>query len=449
MKSLNLCRWPVILASLVLLLFVGLRSIYASPGIPRPTQPWVAPVYPDYQDRHAQVSGYEAIVQEHPSFLSLRLLAEEYLKRFREVADPEDLLRAEEAARRVLAIKAQPESSRVSAYSILASALVGQHRFAEALAVAEQGERIAPEPLQTQLASILMELGEYERAEQHLKQVKGGGTVQARYLELTGHLQEARQRIQESMAQIDRFYTSPAELRSWFHLRAADLAFLAGALDEAEQRYREALQIYPQQVPALTGLARLYAAQHRWPEALEAASQGADLLPTADNLGHKADAQRALGDFEGAAATEELIGTVAHLGRVKGLYDRALAIYYSEHGIHLSEALQIARHELLLRQDIYSQDTLAWAAAANGHWQEAKSAIQQALRLNTEDPLLHFHAGMIAAQVQEPQEAVQHFSQALALNPHFHPRYAEQAREMLKELGIQNPESLQPLSPLA
>ncbi len=449
MKYLNLFRWPMILAAVVLLLFVGLRSIYTSPEILSPRQPGVAPVYPDYQDRNAWVSGYEATVQEHPSFLSLRLLAEEYLKRFREVGDPEDLLRAEEAARRVLGIKAQPESSRVSAYSVLASALVGQHRFAEALAVAQQGERIAPEPLQTQLASILMELGEYEQAEQHLSQVRGGGSVQARYLELTGHLQEARQMLQESMAQMDRFYTNPAELRSWFHMRTADLAFLAGALDEAEYRYREALQIYPQQVPALTGLARLYAAQHRWPEALEAASQGAELLPTVENLSYKADAQRALADLEGAAATEELIGTVAHVGRVKGLYDRALAVYYSEHGIHLPEALQIARHELSLRQDIYSQDTLAWAAAANGYWQEAESAIQQALRLNTEDPLLHFHAGMIAVHVQKPQQAVQQLSQALALNPHFHPRYAEQAREMLQELGSQTPDSLQPLSPLA
>jgi hypothetical protein len=98
---------------------------------PEVTSP--APVFPDYLQRSQIVSAYEKEVHQSPnSFLLLRLLAAEYLKRFREVGDVEDLLRAEQAARRSLAI--QPRHN-VGASMLLASALLSQHQFWEALQV--------------------------------------------------------------------------------------------------------------------------------------------------------------------------------------------------------------------------------------------------------------------------------------------------------------------------
>ncbi|MEO8891822.1 MAG: hypothetical protein ABI417_09850, partial [Coleofasciculaceae cyanobacterium] len=50
-----------------------------------------APVFPDYLQRSQIISTYEQEVHKSPdSFLLLRLLAAEYLKRFREVGDVED-----------------------------------------------------------------------------------------------------------------------------------------------------------------------------------------------------------------------------------------------------------------------------------------------------------------------------------------------------------------------
>jgi tetratricopeptide (TPR) repeat protein len=154
-----------------------------------------------------------------------------------------------------------------------------------------------------------------------------------------------------------------------------------------------------------------------------------------ETLGYKADAQRALGDPEGAAATEDLIEVVAHLSKVKGIYDRALAVYYTEHGIHLPEALEIAQREVAVRDDIYASDTLAWAAAANGHWQEAQQAVQRATRYGTEDALLQFHAGMIALHGGNQEEAIKRLTQAVSLNPQFHHKYADEARQVLAKLA--------------
>lgn len=397
-------------------------------------------VFPDYQQRSRIISAYEAQVRQYPdSFLQLRLLAAQYLRRFREAMDVEDLLRAEQAAQRSLAI--QPTQNGVASM-ILASALLSQHRFQEALQVVTSTQPSASDDTNFAAlrASIQMELGEYAAAQQTLQTFPQDGenssqaAIMARYLELTGHLGEAQRLLDSALQEVDAFYTTPAETRAWFHVRAGDLAFMAGDLTRAEGFYREALDLFPQAMGAFTGLARLYAVQHRWRETLEIANQGIERVPLIETLGYKADAQRALGNLEGATETEALIDVVAHLSKVNGIYDRALAIYYIEHEIHLPEALEIAQREVTVRDDIYAEDTLAWAAAANGQWQIAQQAAQRAARYGTEDALLYFHQGMIALNCGNRQDAAHWLSQAIHLNPQFHPRYAATARQTLAEL---------------
>jgi tetratricopeptide (TPR) repeat protein len=396
-------------------------------------------VFPDYLQRSKIISTYEAEVRNTPdSFLLLRLLAGQYLKRFRERADVEDLLRAEQASRQALSL--QNHRDRASSM-ILASTLLSQHRFQPALQVITEAQKFAPgDPNLTALsASIQMELGHYETTEHLLKsftqttETSGHNAIRARYLELTGNLDTARELLNSAMAQMDAFYSNSAETRAWFHVRSGDLAFAAGELLLSEQRYQEALNLFPQDTAALTGLARLYTAQHRWKEALDAANRGIEWVPLLETLAYKADAQRALEDADGVVETEGLMEVVAHLSKVQGIYDRALAVYYVDHGIHLPEALEIARREVLVRDDIYAEDTLAWAAAANHHWKEAQRAVQQATRLGTQDALIQFHAGMIAKDCGDRPTAILHLTQALKLNPQFHHRYADEARQVLAD----------------
>jgi tetratricopeptide (TPR) repeat protein len=396
-------------------------------------------VFPDYLERDGIIRNYEQQVRQSPdSFLLLRSLADQYLKRFRERADVEDLLRAEQAAQRSLAL--QPRQNE-GASMLLASTLLSQHRFQEALQVVTEAEKLAATgPIASLKASIQMELGDYESARQFLQTGEmddnsGHDAVLARYLELTGHLADARQQMDSALQKMDEFYTNPAETRAWFHVRAGDLSFLAGDLTRSQRQYQEAIALFPDDVAAFTGLARLYAAQHRWQDCIEAANQGIDRVPLIETLAYKADAQQALGDPQGAAATQDLIEVVARLSQVKGIYDRALAVYYIEHEVHLPEALEIAQREVALRDDIYAEDTLAWAAAANEQWQTAEQAIQKATRYGTEDPLLRFHHGMIALHCGDRETAIEQLSQALRLNPQFHHKYAAEARQVLANLS--------------
>jgi Tfp pilus assembly protein PilF len=151
-------------------------------------------------------------------------------------------------------------------------------------------------------------------------------------------------------------------------------------------------------------------------------------------LGDEVDALRALGDDQGAARTDDLIRTIERIGNAQRVSDRLLAVYYAEHGEHLDDAYRIAARELTVRDDVFTEDTLAWCAALDGRWDEARRRIGRATAYGTENSLLRYHAGVIAQHFGRRAEAARELHTALALNPQFHPRYADDARARLTQL---------------
>jgi Flp pilus assembly protein TadD len=129
-----------------------------------------------------------------------------------------------------------------------------------------------------------------------------------------------------------------------------------------------------------------------------------------------------------------MILAIERIGNAQHISDRLLAIYFSEHRLHTADAYAIAKHELIQRDDIYAEDTLAWAAAMDGRWDEARAQSRRALRFDTEDSRLQYHAGVIALHFGGRAQAKLRFQRALALNPQFHPVYAPDARAQLEKL---------------
>ena len=84
---------------------------------------------------------------------------------------------------------------------------------------------------------------------------------------------------------------------------------------------------------------------------------------------------------------------------------------------------------------LYAYDALAWALCQNGQLREAERAMAEALKLGTKDAALFYHAGVIADRLGERDQARDYLSRALAVNPHFAPRPAEEARQVLARLG--------------
>jgi hypothetical protein len=87
---------------------------------------------------------------------------------------------------------------------------------------------------------------------------------------------------------------------------------------------------------------------------------------------------------------------------------RDLALFLADHDRDLDEAVRLARAEAAMRDDVYTDDVLAWTLFKRGALREAKRASARALRLGTEDATFHHHAEAIAAALGRPRAAERH-----------------------------------------
>jgi predicted Zn-dependent protease len=290
-----------------------------------------------------------------------------------------------------------------------------------------------------QVASTLMELGRYDEARTILAhppidRSPSWKAVKARYEELTGELTLARNEMREATATVDQMLTISAYTRSWFHVRSAQLAFEGGDDDAVAWELDEALRVYPDNAAALLLRAQWYRAHGRWSESLTAAKRSADLYPLPQALGYEADAQRALGENRAARQTDALIDAERRLYDVRGVNDRLLALYYAQRRRHLNDALRFARADLAKRGDeVYADDTAAWVLAAMGRWPQAYRYSVRATRLGTSDPMVLYHAGIIAMKVGRARAGRELLQTALRRNPRFDPFAADDALRRLRD----------------
>jgi tetratricopeptide (TPR) repeat protein len=405
-------------------------------------EPTPAAVNRDDLTRDAQVAFWEGAAAQRfrNDVLTPRNLSEQYMQRYRERGDIGDVTRALAMAQREEAVA--PHSNLAD--GAMASVLLTLHRFREARAYIRDARAGGNDgELLTREAGLDLELGDYgvvpgllDRLTPDVRADIGAATVEARYDELTGKLERASTLLHRASVDYDAHYgDASAQARAWYHFRAGEVAFELGRNDEAIADEQGALAIFPTFNLAYNALARFELATQHPREALDAATKGAAITPLPETLGYEADAQRALGDSAGAARTQDLIITIERIGDTYRVSDRLISIYYAEHGIRLDDALRIARREIAVRGDeIYAQDTLAWAAAMDGRWPEARTAMKRALRWGTQDARLQFHAGMIALHFGDVGEAKRRLQMALARNPQFHPVYADEARSVLAKL---------------
>ncbi|MCB0088379.1 MAG: hypothetical protein KDE54_10735, partial [Caldilineaceae bacterium] len=103
--------------------------------------------------------------------------------------------------------------------------------------------------------------------------------------------------------------------------------------------------------------------------------------------------------------------------------DLELAYFDAEYGDDPAAALAEVQTAYTERPTIYAADALAWAFYKNGRFEEAQKYSEEALRLGTQDALLHFHAGVIAQALGDDVAAQAHFAQVRRINPFFSIRH--------------------------
>ncbi len=138
-------------------------------------------------------------------------------------------------------------------------------------------------------------------------------------------------------------------------------------------------------------------------DCLADATASANVIPYPETLGYEVDADQALGKNAEADQTNGLIRTIERIGNKQRISDRLLAIYYSSHHLYPDDAYAIAKRELQARDDILTQDTLAWAAAMDDRWDVARAESRKAMRFDTEISIMQYHAGVIARAFRRPR----------------------------------------------
>jgi tetratricopeptide (TPR) repeat protein len=230
----------------------------------------------------------------------------------------------------------------------------------------------------------------------------------------------------------------PRENLAWLYFELGEFETQAGDAASANAAYLAALNTHPGDYRALAALGKLRANNGRYEEAIVLYQKAIAVVPMPIFVAELGDLYARTGNQAEAQKQYALVEYIGLLGKINQvLHNRDLALFYADHDTKLPEALELAQKEFEVRQDIYTWDALAWALYKNGRLAEAASATDKAMRMGTKDPILLYHAGMIAERLGQREKALSELKQALAINPRFHLVYAKAASDKVASLGPQ------------
>jgi tetratricopeptide (TPR) repeat protein len=360
------------------------------------------PAPTELEVRNLDIAFYEArAARDMLGAADRARLAALYLQRARETGDYEDFRRSERAARAALALRTAHNTQTTL---LLASSLLAQHRFPEALAEARDLVDARPDvpAYRALLGELQLEMGDYDAARatfaslaRHARDLAVAPRL-ARWAEITGRTAHARWLLSRAVADARARTDLPREQVAWFHLRLGDLELRNGRLDRADAAFRAGLDANPDDYRIMGAMARLAASRHRWREAIALARRLGGRADIA-TLSLAGDASAALGDTTDA---ERWYALAERQGRENPEpFNRQWTLYRLDHDRHVEETLSILRDEIRVRRDVYGYDQLAWALYKTGSYAAAREAMAQALRMGTEDAMLLHHAGLIEQAV--------------------------------------------------
>ena len=419
---------------------VGLAGCGHDQATARAAVPAAAlPQKSDTELRELEIKFFTGRAERDPTGGSdLAHLGALYLARARETGDPRDVALAEAAARHSLRNRG---NRNAGAASVLQSALLAEHRFAPALALAKSASAAEPDnaPLRAAVGEIEMELGQYDSARVHFSNLHApAGDLAiaprlARWAEIQGNPTLARKLLGAALASARRETSIPREQLAWYWLRVGDVEMRTGHLETADSAYRAGLAVHPNDYRLLSALTHNAALQQRWTAATELGEQAIAQTLDPATLGVLSDAYLARGDTARSSEYAHVLD-VAVL-KQPGAYHRAWSLFLLDHDRHLATVAAKIREELRTRQDIYAYDLLAWSLHKQHRDRDAAVAMAKALGQGTEDAQLFFHAGMIERALGHRAVAAERLARALAINPRFHPTQPAEARAALASLG--------------
>lgn len=383
-----------------------------------------------------QISTALSTIERLPSDpRGFNLLSSAFMQKARETGDFALNSRAEAALKQSLTLR----SDNYDAIKLQAKLLLTYHRFSEALETAKRAQIIRPEDhdVYGALTDALVELGAYQAAVQSAQKMvdlrpETSSYSRVSYLRyLHGDTQGA---VVAMRAASEAASPQDPESMAWCRVQLGKELINAGELRDAEREFDRALYFFPDYHAALAAKAYARFMAHDPEQTLEFYKRAQQRVPLPDYSIALGDLYMKLGQESEARKQYELVEFIERTGAAQGTYSRQLALFWANHDQRLDDALTIAQRERRARWDIYTCDVLAWCLYKKGRLAEAKASIDEALRLGTRDPLMLYHAGMIANGRGERSAAAAYLKKALEINPSFDIQDADIAKRTLDSI---------------
>lgn len=319
------------------------------------------------------------------------------------------------------------------------------HRFPEAL---ELGRRVTEAlPANADALAVLVdaqvELGRYDDAAESLQamlDLRPGLPALARtsYLrELNGDMAGAIEAMTRAEAAGQGQPFEAARVAALL----GNLHFRQGDLDAATARFDRALSATPGLVPAEIGRARVLAAEGDEEAAISVLQSVVERFPAPEAVILLGDLQARLGRQAESVETYALVRAIAGLQEEAGqVVDLEMAVFEADQGDDPERALALARSAHEVRPDnVYVNDALAWALLRSGDAPAAVAPMEEALRLDSADPLVRYHAAEVFLAVGDTDRARTELAQALDGTAWFSVRHHDRLIDLAAQLGVTPP----------
>ena len=332
-----------------------------------------------------RIKDMEERLRGHPDDVSAAvLLADALLRQARATNDARPTSRASEVLKTVL----KEDPIQYDALRMLGAIYLSQHRFRDALSLGERARELRPTDAWNYgvMGDALIELGEYDKAFKAfdtMMTLRPSATAYARVSyarELRGDLQGAL----EAMEFAEKA-TPPQdpEAQAWYAAHIGELYLRMGMLDEADRAYRRAAFVFPNYPPTMIGQGKVKVARGDHDGALQLYLDQMKRTPTLDLAARIGDLYA---EARNAAESERYYQLAEDLaGPPIAQTEANLALFLADHDRKLNEAVKIAEAVAATRQDIFTEDALAWAYFKVGRLDEAVAASARALRTGSRD----------------------------------------------------------------
>ena len=389
----------------------------------------------------ASIQYYEDRLRKAPGDATSQLaLAQLYLQHARAThQEAQHLPKAEKLLSQVISRNPdhyQALALKASMYNVL-------HQFEKARDVAES--LIAREADHAYVYGILIdalvELGEYEAAVQACDKMIGLRPGIASYAR-AAYLRELHGDTEGAIGAMELAASSGLagdENRSWALYQLGQLYLGQNQIDAAETLFNGILDEHPGYAYAIGGHAQINMQRGDYGEALSMFDRAYASLPSDAFLEGKLEVYTIMQQEEGIARTTVQLERSLKDAEAMGENVRMeYADFLADIDRDLDEALELAEAEYNRRPyHLHALETYAWALHKTGRSAEAIPYIEQAMRLNTGDAMVHFRAGHIYKAAARPSEAKQHFEEALAGHLHIESvSAAQEVRQQLKKIRL-------------